>query len=124
MSVVIGAYEDAASAVEALAHAGGKRPAAVLPRGAVDDEARLRLRRAQVECFTTLDGGDMDAARWLAATLAQAQGWEAADPRGAPAGGSAPGDVIGWCELRIGSGALTTDRPITCLLYTSDAADE
>ena len=32
-----------------------------------------------------------------------------------PAGGSAPGDVIGWCELRIGSGDLTTDRPITRL---------
>jgi len=63
VSVVIGAYEDAASAVQALAHAGGKRPAAVLPRAAVDDEARLRLRRAQVECLTTLDGGDMDAAR-------------------------------------------------------------
>jgi len=46
-------------------------PAAVLPRGAVDDEARLGLRKAQVECLTTLDGGDMDAARWLAATLAQ-----------------------------------------------------
>ena len=115
MSVVVGAYEDAASAVEALAQVGGKRPAAVLPRGAVDDEARLRLRQAQVECLTTLDGGDMDAARWLAATLAQAQGWEPADPRGTPTGGSAPGDVIGWCELRIGSGALTTDRPITRL---------
>ena len=115
MSVVIGAYEDAVSAVEVLAHAGGKRPAAVLPRDAVDDEARLRLRQAQVECLTTLDGGDMDAARWLAATLAQAQGWESADSGGAPVGGTAPGDVIGWCELRIGSGALTTDRPITRL---------
>jgi adenine phosphoribosyltransferase len=115
MSVVIGAYEDAAAAVEALAHAGGKRPAAVLPRAAVDDEARLRLRQAQVECLTTLDGGDMDAARWLAATLAQTQGWEPADSRRAPAGGSAPGDVVGWYELRIGSGALTTDRPITRL---------
>jgi adenine phosphoribosyltransferase len=115
MSVVIGAYEDAAAAVEALAHAGGKRPAAVLPRVAVDDEARLRLRQAQVECLTTLDGGDMDAARWLAATLAQTQGWEPADSRRAPAGGSAPGDVVGWYELRIGSGALTTDRPITRL---------
>ena len=115
MSVVIGAYEDAAAAVEALAHAGGKRPAAVLPRAAVDDEARVRLRQAQVECLTTLDGGDMDAARWLAATLAQTQGWEPADSRRAPAGGSAPGDVVGWYELRIGSGALTTDRPITRL---------
>lgn len=115
MSVVIGAYEDAAAAVEALAHAGGKRPAAVLPRAAVDDEARVRLRQAQVECLATLDGGDMDAARWLAATLAQTQGWEPADSRRAPAGGSAPGDVVGWYELRIGSGALTTDRPITRL---------
>ena len=115
MSVVIGAYEDAAAAVEALTHAGGKRPAAVLPRAAVDDEARLRLRQAQVECLTTLDGGDMDAARWLAGTLAQTQGWEPADSRRAPAGGSAPGDVVGWYELRIGSGALTTDRPITRL---------
>ena len=115
MSVVIGAYEDAASAVEALAHAGGKRPAAVLPRAAVDDEARLRLRQAQVECLTTLDGGDMDAARWLATTLAQTQNWEPTDSRRAPAGGSAPGDVVGWYELRIGSGALTTDRPITRL---------
>ena len=74
MSVVIGAYEDAASAVEVLARAGGKRAAAVLPRGAATDEARLRLRQAQVECLTTLEGGDVDAARWLAATLAQAQG--------------------------------------------------
>jgi adenine phosphoribosyltransferase len=115
VSVVIGAYEDAAAAVEALAHAGGKRPAAVLPRAAVDDEARVRLRQAQVECLATLDGGDMDAARWLAATLAQSQGWEPADSRRAPAGGSAPGDVVGWYELRIGSGALTTDRPITRL---------
>ena len=115
MSVVIGAYEDAAAAVEALAHTGGKRPAAVLPRAAVDDEARVRLRQAQVECLATLDGGDMDAARWLAATLAQSQGWEPADSRRAPAGGSAPGDVVGWYELRIGSGALTTDRPITRL---------
>jgi adenine phosphoribosyltransferase len=113
--VVIGAYEDAAAAVEALAQSGGKRPAAVLPRAAVDDEARVRLRQAQVECLTTLDGGDMDAARWLAATLAQTQGWEPVDSRRAPAGGSAPGDVVGWYELRIGSGALTTDRPITRL---------
>lgn len=115
MPVVIGAYEDAAAAVEALAQSGGKRPAAVLPRAAVDDEARVRLRQAQVECLTTLDGGDMDAARWLAATLAQTQGWEPVDSRRAPAGGSAPGDVVGWYELRIGSGALTTDRPITRL---------
>jgi adenine/guanine phosphoribosyltransferase-like PRPP-binding protein len=114
-SVIVGAYGDAASAVDALARAGGKRAAAVLPRDAVDDEARLRLRQAQVECLTTLDGGSVEDARWLAATLAQAQGWEPADPAGGAAGGSAPGDVIGWCELRIGRGALTTDRPITRL---------
>ena len=113
--VIVGAYPDAASAVDALGRAGDKRAAAVLPRGAVDDEARLRLRQAQVECLTTLDDGDLAAARWLAATLAQAQSWEPADPTGTSAGGSAPGDVIGWCELRIGPGALTTDRPITRL---------
>jgi adenine/guanine phosphoribosyltransferase-like PRPP-binding protein len=114
-SVVIGAYEDAASAVAGLAGAGGKRPAAVLPRAAVDDEARVRLRQAQIECLTTLDGGDLAAARWLAATLAGAEGWEPAAAPPAPAGPGAPGDVIGWYELRIGSGALTTDRPITQL---------
>ena len=113
--VIVGAYPDAASAVDALGRAGDERAAAVLPRDAVDDEARLRLRQAQVECLTTLDGGDLAAARWLAATLAQAQSWEPADPTGTSAGGSAPGDVIGWCELRIGPGALTTDRPITRL---------
>ncbi len=115
-SVVIGAYEDAATAVADLAAAGGKRRAAVLPRAAVDDEARVRLRQAQIECLSTLDGGDLGAARWLAATLGAAEGWERAEPRPAPAAGqTAPGDVIGWCELRIGSGALTTDRPITQL---------
>ncbi|MGH7419453.1 MAG: hypothetical protein ACREKB_16900, partial [Candidatus Rokuibacteriota bacterium] len=115
-SVVIGAYEDAATAVADLAAAGGKRRAAVLPRAAVDDEARVRLRQAQIECLSTLDGGDLSAARWLASTLAEAEGWEQADPRPAPAAGqTVPGDVIGWCELRIGSGALTTDRPITQL---------
>lgn len=115
-SVIIGAYEDAATAVADLAAAGGKRRAAVLPREAVDDEARVRLRQAQVECLSTLDGGDLRAARWLAATLAEAEGWDQADPRPTPpAEPSAPGDVIGWCELRIGSGALTTDRPITQL---------
>jgi adenine phosphoribosyltransferase len=115
-SVVIGAYEDAATAVADLAAAGGKRRAAVLPRAAVDDEARVRLRQAQIECLSTLDGGDLSAARWLASTLATAEGWEQAEPRPVPAGGqTAPGDVIGWCELRIGSGALTTDRPITQL---------
>jgi adenine/guanine phosphoribosyltransferase-like PRPP-binding protein len=115
-SVVIGAYEDAATAVADLAAASGKRRAAVLPRAAVDDEARVRLRQAQIECLTTLDGGDLSAARWLASTLAEAEGWEQAEPRPTPAAGqTVPGDVIGWCELRIGSGALTTDRPITQL---------
>ena len=110
-SVVIGAYEDAATAVADLAAAGGKRRAAVLPRAAVDDEARVRLRQAQIECLSTLDEGDLAAARWLASTLAEGEGWEQAEPRSAPAAGqTAPGDVIGWCELRIGSGALTTDR--------------
>lgn len=115
-SVVIGAYEDAATAIADLAAAGGKRRAAVLPRAAVDDEARVRLRQAQIECLSTLDGGDLGAARWLADTLAEAEGWERTETRAAPAAGApAPGDVIGWCELRIGSGALTTDRPITQL---------
>ncbi|HEY7651943.1 MAG TPA: phosphoribosyltransferase family protein [Methylomirabilota bacterium] len=115
-SVVIGAYEDAATAIAHLAAAGGKRRAAVLPRAAVDDEARVRLRQAQIECLSTLDEGDLDAARWLASTLAAAEGWEPSEPRSAPAAAATvPGDVIGWCELRIGSGALTTDRPITQL---------
>ena len=114
-AVVIGAYEDAVSAVTALGRRDDTRRAAVLPRTAVDDEARVRLRQAQIECLTTLDGGDLAAARWLASTLAEAEGWEQAEPRPAPGGPSAPGDVVGWCELRIGSGALTTDRPITQL---------
>lgn len=115
-AVVIGAYEDAATAVADLAAAGDKRRAAVLPRAAVDDEARVRLRQAQIECLSTLDGGDLGAARWLASTLAEAEGWERTERRPVPpAGATAPGDVIGWCELRIGSGALTTDRPITQL---------
>jgi len=113
-AVVVGAYEDAATAVAALAPAGGKRRAAVLPRAAVDDEARVRLRQAQVECLSTLDGGDLAAARRLAAALAEAEGWERVDASPAPAGQSEPGDVIGWYEVRIG-GALTTDRPITRL---------
>jgi adenine phosphoribosyltransferase len=111
---VVGAYENAASAVAALAPAGDKRRAAVLPRTAVDDEARVRLRQAQVECFSTLDGGDVAAARRLAAALAEAEGWERVDSSPAPAGESEPGDVIGWYEVRIG-GALTTDRPVTRL---------
>ena len=114
-AVVIGAYEDAASAVTALERRDDTRRAAVLPRGAVDDEARVRLRQAQIECLTTLEDGDLAAARWLASTLAEAEGWERAEPRPEAGGATAPGDVIGWCELRIGSGALTTDRPITQL---------
>jgi adenine phosphoribosyltransferase len=114
-AVIVGAYADAATAIAALAPAGGKRRAAVLPRGAVDDEARVRLRQAQVECLSTLDGGDLTAARGLATALAEAEGWERADRASSPAGPSEPGDVIGWYEVRIGSGALTTDRPITRL---------
>lgn len=113
-AVIVGAYENAATAVAALAPAGGKRRAAVLPRAAVDDEARVRLRQAQVECLSTLDGGDLAAARRLAAALAEAEGWERVDGAPAPAGQSEPGDVIGWYEVRIG-GALTTDRPVTRL---------
>jgi adenine phosphoribosyltransferase len=113
-AVIVGAYENAATAVAALAPAGGKRRAAVLPRAAVDDEARVRLRQAQVECLSTLDGGDLAAARRLAAALAEAEGWEPVDGAPAPAGQSEPGDVIGWYEVRIG-GALTTDRPVTRL---------
>jgi adenine/guanine phosphoribosyltransferase-like PRPP-binding protein len=114
-AVVIGAYEDAASAVTALGRRDDTRRAAVLPRAAVDDDARVRLRQAQIECLTTLADGDLAAAQWLASTLAAAEGWEQAEPRPAAGGQTAPGDVIGWCELRIGSGALTTDRPITQL---------
>jgi adenine/guanine phosphoribosyltransferase-like PRPP-binding protein len=114
-AVVIGAYEDAAAAVTALGRRDDTRPAAVLPRAAVDDDARVRLRQARIECLTTLDDGDFAAARWLASTLAEAEGWEQAEPRPAAGGQTTPGDVIGWCELRIGSGALTTDRPITQL---------
>jgi adenine phosphoribosyltransferase len=115
-AVVVGAYPDAAAAVAALGSAGGKRRAAVLPRAAVDDEARVRLRQAQVECLSTLEGGDLRAARWLAATLAAAEGWEGGEAvPAAPVVQSEPGDVIGWYEVRIGSGALTTDRPITRL---------
>jgi adenine phosphoribosyltransferase len=112
--VVVGAYEDAAGAVAALAPAGARRRAAVLPRAAVDDEARVRLRQAEVECLSTLDGGDLVAARRLASALAAAEGWERADAAAPAAGESEPGDVIGWYEVRIG-GALTTDRPITRL---------
>jgi len=113
-SVVVGAYADAAAAAAALPPLPRRRRAAVLPRAAVDDQARLLLRQADIECLSTLDGGDLRAAEWLARELAEAEGWEPADPRPAPAGRSSPGDVIGWYELRIGP-SLTTDRPITQL---------
>lgn len=113
--VAIGAYADAAAAVAALGPVRARRRAAVLPRAAVDDQARVLLRRADIECLTTLDGGDRAAAQWLAHELAETEGWEVAGPRSTPAGVSQPGDVVGWFELRIGSGALTTDRPITQL---------
>jgi hypothetical protein len=110
-AVIVGAYEDAAAAIAALAPAGGKRRAAVLPRAAVDDEARVRLRQAQVECLSTLEGGDLPAARGLAAALAEAEGWERADGAASSAGQSEPGDVIGWYEVRIGSGASPPTGP-------------
>jgi len=113
-AAIVGAYEDAATAIAALAPAGGKRRAAVLPRAAVDDEARVRLRQAQVECLSTLDDGELPAARRLATALAEAEGWERVDAAPASAGQSEAGDVIGWYEVRIG-GALTTDRPVTRL---------
>jgi adenine phosphoribosyltransferase len=113
--VVIGAYDDAAAAVDGLEGTPAARRAAVLPRSAVGDQARELLRRADVECLTTLDGAGPDEARWLAAELAEAEGWTLAGPASRPASGAPPGDVIGWYELRIGSNALTTDRPITQL---------
>lgn len=115
--VVIGAYADAAPAVAALSAAPEPRRAAVLPRSAVGDEARLALRDAGVECLTTLDGGGPADAAWLARELAEAQGWRLMDGAGGGGGGAAgdPGDVIGWYELRIVPRALTTDRPITRL---------
>ena len=114
-SVVIGAYEDAGTAVRDLAQRADARRAAVLPRAAVDDDARLQLRQARIECLTTLAGGDLDGARWLAATLAEAEGWDRSGPRPTASPSTAPGDVVGWYEVRIGSGALSTDRPITQL---------
>ena len=113
--VALGAYAEAAAAVAALGPVRARRRAAVLPRAAVDDQARVLLRRAGIECLTTLDGGNLAAAQWLARELAETESWAVADPRPTPAGVSQPGEVIGWCELRIGSGALTTDRPITQL---------
>jgi adenine/guanine phosphoribosyltransferase-like PRPP-binding protein len=112
--VVIGAYEDAAAA-SALAGIAAARRAAVLPRAARDDAAPVELREAEIECLTTLDGGTAADARWLSGELATALGWRRADGhRGAP-DAAAPGDVVGWYELRIASSALTTDRPITRL---------
>jgi adenine/guanine phosphoribosyltransferase-like PRPP-binding protein len=113
--VLIGAYADAAAAIAGLGGVGGdRRRAAVLPQAAVDDQARVLLRRAAVECLGTLEGGDLASARWLARTLAETEGWELRDDGGAAAA-SSPGDVVGWYELRIGPGALATDRPITQL---------
>src|SRR5262245_11735951 len=107
-----------ASADDALAVLDGvtdRRRAAVLPRAALDDQARVLLRGADVECITTLDGGGLDAARWLGSALAANAGWtEVGAGSPAAAGTPAPGDVVGWYELRIGA-TLTTDRPITRL---------
>jgi adenine phosphoribosyltransferase len=112
--VVIGAYPDAGRAVGALGGDSGARRAAVLPRDAVDDDARLTLRDAGIECLTTLDGGGPADAAWLARELAESQGWRLA-AGAAGAGGHAHGDVVGWYELRIAPHALTTDRPLTRL---------
>ena len=95
-AVIVGAYADAATAIAALAAAGGKRRAAVLPRAAVDDEARVRLRQAQVECLSTLDGGDLTAARGLATALAEAEGWERADRASSPAGPKTDAHASCW----------------------------
>ena len=113
--VLIGAYADAESAIDALSTGDTRRRAAVLPRRVVDDQARVLLRRAGVECLSTLDGGDLAGARWLARALAETEGWELRDGGADTAAASLPGDIVGWYELRIGSGALTTDRPITQL---------
>jgi hypothetical protein len=81
---VIGAYPDAERAVAALAPRAAARRAAVLPRSAVDDEARLALRDAGIECLTTLDAGGPAEAAWLARELADAEGWMLADGAVAP----------------------------------------
>jgi adenine phosphoribosyltransferase len=112
--VVIGAYPDAARAVAALGGVADARRAAALPRDAVGDEARLALRDAGIECLTTLEGGGLTDAVWLARELAESQDWRLTDAAG-DAGGHPPGDVVGWYELRIAPRALTTDRPITRL---------
>jgi len=114
-TVAIGAYADARAAVDALAGVQGTRRAAVLPRAAVDDQARVLLRRADIECLSTLDGASRADAEWLARELAETEGWTATESHPVPAGVASPGDVIGWYELRIGSSALATDRPITQL---------
>jgi adenine phosphoribosyltransferase len=113
--ITIGGYTDAASAIAALGPVRGRRRAAVLPRSAVDDQARVLLRRSDIECLSTLDGRALGDARWLADTLAQSEGWELASPRPAAGEESPSEDVVGWYELRIGTGALTTDRPISRL---------
>jgi adenine phosphoribosyltransferase len=89
---------------------------AVLPRAAADADARARLRKAGVECVTTLDGGDLHAAHRLAADLAAALGWKVSSS-GESAGPGNAVDVVGWYEVRIAhDGTLvTTDRPITRL---------
>ena len=108
------AYPDAGRAVVALGGESGARRAAVLPRDAVGDDARLALRDAGIECLTTLEGGGPADAAWLARELAESQGWRLAAGAPGPAG-HAPGDVVGWYELRIAPHALTTDRPLTRL---------
>ena len=114
-TVTVGAFPDAQSAVDALPAVPGGRRAAVLPRSAVDDQARVLLRRADVECLSTLEGAGLDDARWLATQLSEAHDWTLAGPRASATGNVSPGDVIGWYELRIGWNALTTDRPLTQL---------
>jgi adenine phosphoribosyltransferase len=114
-AVVIGAYSGAQEAVSAMSRIDAERRAAVLPRAAVGDAARIALREAAIECLTTLDGGTAADAAWLARELAGIQGWARAESASAPAAGTAPGDVVGWYELRIASHALATDRPVTRL---------
>ncbi len=113
--VTVAACPDAPAALAALERVSPTPRAAVLPRGALDDQARVLLRRAGIECLSTLDTGNLAAARWLARELADNEGWTVIGDDPTPSGASAPGDVVGWYELRIGSGDLTTDRPITRL---------
>ena len=72
---MIGAFADAERAVAALGGRADTRRAAVLPRAAVSDGARLALRDAGIECLTTLEGGGLAEARGLARELAEMQGW-------------------------------------------------